>query len=399
MTRTVVTGLAALAANGADTESYWRATLNGTSGLGLISHFDPAGYPVRVAGEVSLFTSTDHVERRIVVQTDRWTQLALTASDRALADAGIVPEEQPEHSMSVVTSASSGGNAFGQVEIQNLWSKGPRHVGPYQSIAWFYAATTGQVSIRHGMKGPCGVLVAEQAGGLDAIGHARRMVRDEGAVVVTGGTEAPIGPYALTCQTASGLLHEGGDPARAYLPFDPEADGYVPGEGGAILIVEPYETAVARGARLYGEVAGYAATFDPGGRARPALLRAVTMALADAQVEAGEVDVVFADAQAVPAADAVEIDVLAGLFGPGGVPVTAPKSLVGRVYAGGPPLDAATALLAIRDGVIPPTGGTRPTQDLPLDLVTTAREARVRVALILARGFGGFTSALVVRAV
>lgn len=395
--RTLVTGLAATAANGEDTDRLWQATLAGVSGLRPVSRFDATGYPVRVAGEVP-FAAADQVEGRLAVQTDRWTHLGLVTGERALADAGVVPAELPEYATAVVTGSSSGGNEFGQAEIERLWSRGPSHVGPYQSIAWFYAATTGQLSIRHGIKGVCGVAVSEQASGLDAIAQARRVVRREAQVALTGGTEAPVGPYAVACQLASDRLNPNPDPGLAYLPFDERAAGHVPGEGGAMLVLERESSAAARGATPYGEIAGHAATFAgprPGGWA---LRRAVELALADAGTAPEEVDVVFADAVAVPDLDAEEAAVLEATFGRRGVPVTAPKALVGRLYAGGGSLDVAAALLSIRDGVLPPSGPSRPRPEYHLDLVTEARPARVRTALVLARGYGGFCSALVVRA-
>jgi minimal PKS chain-length factor (CLF/KS beta) len=163
--------------------------------------------------------------------------------------------------------------------------------------------------------------------------------------------------------------------------------------------VETAEGARRRGApHVYGRVAGYAATFDPGGRARVTLTRAVRSALDAAAVHPGDVDVVFADAAGVPELDAVEAAVLADVFGPAGVPVTAPKALVGRLHAGGAALDVADALLAIRDRVIPPCGAARPASRYQIDLVTEPREAPVRTALVVARGYGGFNASLVITA-
>ncbi len=191
------------------------------------------------------------------------------------------------------------------------------------------------------------------------------------------------------------------DPARAFLPFSADASGYVVGEGGAILVAEDLAAARARGAsHVYGEIAGYAATLDPapGSGRPPGLVRAVRTALADAGLAPADIDVVFADAAGVPELDRAEAEALAEVFGPGAVPVTAPKSSTGRLLAGGAALDAATALLALRDGVIPHTAGVdAPAADYPIDLVTGApREADLRNALVLARGHGGFNAALVV---
>jgi minimal PKS chain-length factor (CLF/KS beta) len=401
VSRAVITGLGAVTPHGIGLEAYWRGTLAGRRAYRPITRFDPSSYPVRLAGEVAGFTAAEHVPSRLIAQTDHWTHMGLAAAAAALDDAAADPAGLPEYEMAVVTASSSGGTEFGQREMVNLWGRGSRFVGVYQSIAWFYAASTGQISIRHGMRGPCGVLANEQAGGLDALAQARRLLRTGTSLVVSGGTDASLCPYGLVAQLSSGRLSHRADPARAYLPFDVDACGYVPGEGGALMVVEEAEAAERRGCRRwYGELVGYGATFDPppGAGRPPTLRRAVEAALADAGLTPDAVDVVFADAMGVPELDRAEAETIEGVFGPRGVPVTAPKSMTGRLYAGGAALDVAGALLAIRDGVIPPTIGVRESAAPGLDLVIDRpRRAPVRTALVLARGFGGFNSALVVR--
>ncbi|WP_370949743.1 ketosynthase chain-length factor [Amycolatopsis sp. cg5] len=385
----VFTGLGVVAPNGLGTEEYWKATCAGEDGIGPVERFDASGYPARTAGEVPGFDAADHLPSRLLPQTDHMTRLALVAADWAIADAGA---DSPE--MGVVTAASGGGFEFGQRELQNLWSKGGEYVSAYQSFAWFYAVNTGQISIRNGLKGPGGVIVADQAGGLDAMAQARRQLRKGGRMMLTGGVDGAICPWGWVAQQAGGRLSTG-----EYLPFDTRAAGHVSAEGGAMLVMEDAAAARARGAHGYGSLAGYAATFDPkpGLGREPGLRRAIENALADARIEASTVDVVFADAAALPELDAVEADAINAVFGPGGVPVTAPKTMTGRLNAGGASLDVAAALLAMRDGVIPPTTNTEPAPRYRLDLVTTARETPVRTALVLARGHGGFNSAAVVR--
>ncbi len=396
----VITGLGICAPTGIGIEAHWSSVLAGKSAIGRIERFDPSPYPVRYAGQVPGFDAAESVPGRLIAQTDHWTHLALAAGEAALADCGADITAIPEYEMAVVTSSSSGGTEFGQKEMTALYQNDPSWVGAYQSIAWFYAATTGQLSIRHKMRGPCGVLACEQAGGLDAIGQARRLVRRGSRLVVTGGTDASLCPYGLTAQLSTGKLSTVPDPERAYLPFDAEASGHLPGEGGAILVLESAEQAAERGAGTgYGRVLGYAAGFDPGpesGRPR-ALRRTAEQALADAGLAPSDIDVVFADASGVPADDRDEAEAIAAVFGPNGVPVTAPKTLTGRLYGGGAPLDVATALLALREGVIPHTAHIRDlAPGLAIDLVTGApRELPLRHALVLARGHGGFASALV----
>ncbi|CAL9513292.1 Actinorhodin polyketide putative beta-ketoacyl synthase 2 [Streptomyces sp. enrichment culture] len=402
--RSVVTGLGVIAPTGIGAVRHWESVLSGKSGLGRITRFDPTGYPVRVAGEVPGFRAGEQVPGRLVPQTDRFTHFALAAAEDALADAAADPATLPEYEMAVVTASSSGGTEFGQHEMENLYQKGSSWVGAYQSIAWFYAATTGQVSIRHGMRGPCGVICGEQAGGLDALGQSRRLLDTGSRLVLSGGTDASLCPYGLVAQLSTGRLSTEDDPARAYLPFDAAASGFVPGEGGAILVVENAEGARARGVPAYGELLGYAAGFDPTADGtttdHSVLVSVVRRALADAGLAPGDVDVVFADASGTPAEDLAEARAITEVFGPGGVPVTAPKTLTGRLYAGGAALDVATALIALSAGVVPHTAGLgRPAPGCEIDLVLDRpRQTDPRTALVLARGHGGFTSALVLGA-
>ncbi len=402
-TQTVVTGIGVTAPNGLGTEAYWESTINGKSGIGPVGRFDATQYPAVLAGEVDGFEASEHLASRLIPQTDHMTRLALVASDWAIKDAGIVPEELPEFSAGVITAASSGGYEFGQNELQNLWSKGNKYVSAYQSYAWFYAVNTGQISIRHNMKGPSGVVVSDQAGGLDALAQARRQIRKGTKLVVSGGIDGSICPWGWTAQIAAGNLSQSGDPARAYLPFDEQAAGFVSGEGGALLILEEEQAARERdAAHIYGKIAGYGATLDPKpGSGRPSgLCAAVERALADAAVNADDIDVVFADGTADPELDRVEAEALRAVFGARGVPVTVPKTMTGRLYSGAASLDVTAALLAIRDGVVPPTVNVSPDARFGLDLVTDqARELRIRNALVIARGWGGFNSSMVVSAV
>lgn len=398
----VVTGLGIAAPNGLGADAYWRATRAGVSRIGRITRFDPAPYPVRLAGEIRDFRPEQHLSGRLLPQTDRITQLALAVSDWALADAGADPAALRDFDIGVVTSCSAGGFEFGQRELAHLWHDGPQHVSAYMSFSWFYAVNTGQISIRHSLRGPAAALVSDQAGSLDAIGHARRQVRAGCQLVLAGGVEATLCPMALISQLPAGTLSTRDDPDRAYLPFAPDASGGVIGEGGALLVIEDADAARARGVPVYGEIAGYAAALDPrpGSGRPPATARTIRLALADAGADPADIDVVFADAAGLPDWDRQEAQAIAAVFGPGAVPVTAPKTMIGRLTSGSGALDVATALLAMRDGVIPPTVGTRqPAPDCPIDLVTGARPARLTTALVLARGVGGFNTAVVVRGV
>ncbi|WP_327313227.1 beta-ketoacyl synthase N-terminal-like domain-containing protein [Streptomyces sp. NBC_01235] len=402
--RAVVTGIGVVAPNGASTETFWKSTCEGISVLDLVTREGCEHLPLRVAGEVRDFDPSAMVEERYLVQTDRFTHFAMAAADLALEDAGFGrPEtDAAPFSVGVVTAAGSGGGEFGQRELQQLWGKGSRFVGPYQSIAWFYAASTGQISIRRGFKGPCSVVAADEAGGLDALAHAARAVRRGTDVIVAGATEAPIAPYSVVCQLGYEELSTVGDPTRAYRPFTAAACGFVPAEGGAMAVVEAEGSARARGARLRALVAGHAATFTGASRweeSREGLAQAILGALEEADCAPEEIDVVFADALGVPEADRAEALAIVDALGAHGsrVPVTAPKTGIGRGYCAAPVLDAAAAVLAMEHGLIPPTPNVF---DIchDLDLVTgRARAAEPRTALVLSRGLMGSNSALVLR--
>ncbi|MBB2910427.1 act minimal PKS chain-length factor (CLF/KS beta) [Streptosporangium becharense] len=397
----VVTGLGVAAPTGLGADEHWAATLAGRGAIGPITAFDAGRYPSALAGEVNGFDAREHLPGRLLPQTDRMTRLALAAAAWAIDDARLRPAEMPEFGMGVVTAGAFGGFEFGQRELEALWKRGPEHVSAYQSFAWFYAVNTGQISIRHGMRGPSGVVVTEQAGGLDAFAMARRQIRRGTPIMVTGGMDSSLCPWGWIAQLANGRVSRSADPRRAYLPFDEAACGYVPGEGGALLVLEDAAAAADRGATVYGAVAGYGATFDPHPRSGrpPGLRRAAETALRDAGLDPGDVDLVLADGAGVPELDRVEAEAITGLFGRGGVPVSVPKTMTGRLYSGGAALDVATALLALRDQRIPPTVNVgRPRAGHGLDLVVDRpREAHLSNVLVLARGLGGFNAALVVR--
>jgi act minimal PKS chain-length factor (CLF/KS beta) len=401
--RFVVTGIGVVSPNGFGVDDYWAATCGGKSGIGRVTRFDPRQYPARLAGEVHGFRAEEHLPSRLIPQTDRMTQLALVTADGALADAELSPGDISEFGMGVVTASSCGGFEFGERELQNLWSKGGQYVSAYQAFAWFYAVNSGQISIRHGMRGPSGVLVSDQAGGLDAIAQACRLVRQGSELILSGSVDASICPWGWVAHLASGKLSTSEQPERAYLPFDTDAAGHVPGEGGALLVIEDAEAARRRGAtRVYGEIGGYGSTFDPkpGSEREPALRKAIEIALDNAGAAPEEIDVVFADAAAIPELDRIEATAITEVFGARKVPVTAPKTMTGRLGSGAAPLDVAAAFLSMRSGLIPPTTNVTLSPDYDIDLVTTSpRRTPVRTAVVLARGHGGFNSAIVLRSI
>ncbi|MET9930770.1 beta-ketoacyl synthase N-terminal-like domain-containing protein, partial [Streptomyces sp. NPDC006324] len=384
--RAVVTGIGVIAPNGLSADTYWKSVQEGIGVLDRITREGCEHLPLKVAGEVRSFDASTLIEDRFLVQTDRFSHYAMAAASLALDDAGL-GRDAPEDpfSIGVVTAAGSGGGEFGQRELQKLWGQGSKFVGPYQSIAWFYAASTGQISIRSGFKGPCGVVASDEAGGLDALAHAARAVRRGTGAVVVGAAEAPLAPYSMVCQLGYPELSTVEEPDRAYRPFTAGASGFVPAEGGAVLVVEDEDRARDRGTAVRAVVAGHGATFTGASRwaeSREGLARAIRVALDEAGCAPEEVDVVFADALGVPEADRAEALALADALGAHAarVPVTAPKTGIGRAYCGAPVLDVAAAVLAMEHGLVPPTPNVFDIcHDIDL-VVSRARPAELRTA-------------------
>ncbi|GAB3744490.1 beta-ketoacyl synthase N-terminal-like domain-containing protein [Microlunatus parietis] len=402
MMNPVITGIGVVAPTGIGVAEHWQQTLTRTCRLGPVEGYDASGLPIGVVGQVPGFDPAERTDSKLRVQTDRWTWYALEATRLALADAALDPADHDPYRLAVVTASASGGNEFGQREIHALWGQGPRAVSAYQSIGWFYAASSGQISIKEQLKGSCGVIVSDAAGGLDALAAAGRSIRRGVGAVVVGGTEAPLSPYAIVCQSSQPGLSTGKDPATAYRPFAADATGHVPGEGGAMLIMESPGFAAERGATAYAEVAGTAATHDAHHPTDPApdhrqLARALRTALDRAGCAPDEVGAVFADGAGDPRLDRLEEAAIDEVFGPGGVAVCVPKTMVGRLCSGGAALDVAWAALALRHGVLPPSVNLDGVAT-SLDLVTESRPApELRHVVVLARGVGGFNAAAVLR--
>jgi minimal PKS chain-length factor (CLF/KS beta) len=394
--RAVVTGIGAISPVGHGSAETWKAVLQGRSGIAPISRFDAAGFTCGLAGEITDYEDTAAVGPRLVPQTDRSTRLSFAAAEEALADAGVDPADLDPFAAGITTANFAGGFEFGERELRQLWSRGGAYVSAYQSFAWFYAVNTGQLSIRHGLKGTSGVVVADECGGLEAVALARRNIRGGTPVQLTGAVDFSLCSWGMAALQTSRRLSTATDSSQAYLPFDDRASGAVPGEGGALLVLEDEHHARNRGADAYAAVTGHAASFDGDPGSHAGVVRCLRTTLADAGLEPRDVDVVLADGAGTLAADQQEARALTEVFGERRVPVTVPKTATGRLLSGGAALDVAWAVLALRHGTVPPTLHVTYPTDGPLDLVVgEARPGDLRHALVLARGHGGLCSALV----
>lgn len=402
----VITGLGVVAPAGTGREEFWNGVVSGSSFITPITRFDATQFTSKVAGVVPDFEPAKTIDPRILVQTDRWTHFDLVCAKEALADANLdVRQEEPTR-VGAVFAAGTGGNAYGQQQLHICWEKGPRYVSAYQSIAWFYAASIGQVSINNGIRGYGRNICAEAAGGLIALAHATKLI-EQGVcdVVVVGGSEAPVAPYALACCQASELLSSETGP-YPYRPFDATRSGIIVGEGGAAFCVESKEHAQRRGASIYAHIAGAGQSFD-GARASAsehtgqAYARAMQQALNTAHLTSADIDWMLCDGLGTREGDISEVRAMRRVFGDdlSTLPASAPKSMFGRLYNGASTVDVAMALLGLQANVILPTVGfTQPDTQCLIDCVPdTPRSQPLTTVLVGARGFGGFNAALVLR--
>lgn len=400
----VITGVGVIAPAGIGRKEFWSGILSGQSFLTPITRFDTTRFFSKVAGVIPDFQPTQTIDSRIIAQTDRWTHFDLFCAKEALADAGLDLQQEDQTRVGAVFAAGTGGNEYGQQQLHLCWEKGPRYVSAFQSIAWFYAASIGQVSISNGIRGYGRNICAEAAGGLIALAHAAKII-DQGIcdVVVVGGSEAAIAPYAFACYQASGLVSAETGP-YPYRPFDATRSGPIMGEGGAVFCVESREHALHRDANIYATIAGGGQTFD-GKRTRGPeasgreYARAMQMALKAAQVAPSDIDWVVCDGLGTQDGDIAEVKALQSVFGDelANIPASAPKSMFGRLLNGASTVDVAMALLGMREDVVLPTVGyTQPDAQCQIDCVpNTPRSRRMKNILVGARGFAGFNSSLV----
>lgn len=360
--RVVITGLGAVAPNGVGYPAFWEATANGVSGIDRIQRFPTDDLPIKAAGEVSNFIATDYIERKLVNRTARSTQFTLVATGEAVQDAQLALEEEDLERVGVVIGCALGGVGYILQQFQSMYMRGPRAMSAYTAIAALQVANTGQVSIRHNVRGYSKTAIHDTIGGLDALGLAYRTIRrGEAEVIIAGGCDEPVEPTVLIAMEYSDQCALGDDP-NAYRPFDRRAQGIVLAEGAGICILEDYDHARQRGARIYGEIVGYSQTNDAHGMTVPSssgrhYARAIQMALQEGQIRPEEIAYFSADGRALPTSDTGETEALRLAFGSQleQLAVSVPRTTTGHAYAAAGPLDLITALLALHQQTIPPT--------------------------------------------
>ncbi|MBU4386809.1 MAG: beta-ketoacyl-ACP synthase II [Actinobacteria bacterium] len=406
--RVVITGIGAVTPIGTGREEYWEGLKAGTPGVTRISGFDPSGLPSRIAGEVKEFDPLRFIDRKEARRMDRFCQFAVAASRMALQDAGLdTAGLGPEFGVLVATGI--GGLSTFEKQYKNLLEKGPAGVSPLTIPMMIPNMASAQVSIVTGAKGPCTTVVTACAAGSHGIGDACEIIRrGDAGVMIAGGAEASVSSLAVAGFCAMGALSKRNDaPAAASRPFDRERDGFVIGEGAGIVILEERERAVARGAHIYGEVTGYGmageathiAGLAPDG---DGLVRAMEAALDQAGIMPEDVDYINAHGTSTQLNDPVETLAVKRVFGEQAyrVPISSTKSMTGHCLGAAGGLEAIACLLALEEGVIPPTINYEfPDESCDLDYVPNeARRSQARVAMSNSQGFGGHCASLVITA-
>lgn len=403
--RIVITGMGTINPLGHNVTTTWDAIQNGRSGIAAITQFDPAALPVHFAGEVKGYDPVAEFGGKQARRMARVTQLALTAANEAIEQAKLL--EMASHDRTGVIVGSAMGNLDPVLDSQaTLQERGANRVSPF-FVPMMLADTPGAlISITYGLRGPALALATACATGNDAIGQAAMMIRQGMAdVMVAGGADAAILPVVLAGFANMGALSTRNDaPETACRPFDSERDGFVMGEGAAVLVLEALDHAIARGATILGEVAGYGASADAFHISSPAdngegAVRAIRAALDDAGLSPTDVDYINAHGTGTPLNDRSETAAIKTVWGEHAydVPVSSTKSGHGHLLGAAAALEAVVCVQVLATGLLPPTlNYTTPDPDCDLDYIPNApRAARVDVAMSNSFGFGGHNAALV----
>jgi len=406
--RVAVTGIGIVSPLGIGVRPFWENVLAGTVGVAALSRFDPSAFNSRVAAQVNDFDATDYVDARQLRRTERFGQFALTASRLALDDANYQVDGAGDD-VGVWMGSALGGLAFAEEQHDAFRDQGSRAVRPLLAISVFGGASTTNVAIAFGLRGPNVANANSCAAGAVAIGDAfRAIARGDVRAALAGGAEAPLSPLAFGAfAVIKAMSTRNDDPAHASRPFDRDRDGFVMSEGAGVLLLERYEDAVTRGARIYGEVSGFGLTADahhmtapqPEGRGSS---RAMQAALREARVSPDELELVDAHGSSSPLNDVTETAALKRALGEAAyrVPVTGTKGQHGHALGATGAWEAALSLLAIHEGRVPRTVNLEhvdPACDL--DYVREDRSLAPRVVLSNSTGFGGINAALVLRSV
>ncbi len=404
--RVVVTGMSVVSPLGIGLEDFWSNLVAGKSGVGPITRFDTEGYSTKIGAEVKNFVPEEYMDRKEARRMDRFTQFGIAAVKMALEDAGLKIDSLDRDRVGVILGSGIGGIETLEEQHKVLLNKGPGRVSPFFIPMMIANMGPAQIAIIHGIRGCNLITTSACASSNNAIGDSLRLLqRGQLDVMITGGTEAPITPLAVAgfC-TMKAMSTRNDDPAGASRPFDAQRDGFVIGEGAGLLILETLDHARKRGARIYGEVAGYGSNCDayhitapdPEGMGAAGSMK---LALEDAGLSPDQVDYINAHGTSTPLGDKIETLAVKQVFGPHAykLAVGSTKSMTGHLLGAAGGLEAVVCLLALQRGVIPPTINLHsPDPECDLDYVPNeARKADLNIALSNSFGFGGHNVTLV----
>ncbi|SNY93836.1 3-oxoacyl-[acyl-carrier-protein] synthase II [Cohaesibacter sp. ES.047] len=418
MRRVVVTGMGMVSPLGNGVETTWSNILAGKSGASKASGFEIDDLACQIAcqlpfgdGSDGTFNPDDTLPVKEQRKVDPFILYAIAAADEAIADAGWKPESYEDQIASGVMIGSGIGGLLGiEKAAYDLAEKGPRRISPFFIPGRLINLASGYVSIRHGLKGPNHAVVTACSTGAHAIGDAARLIAlGDADVMVAGGTESPVGRLSLAGFNACRALstHFNDEPEKASRPYDKDRDGFVMGEGAGVVVLEEYEHAVARGAKIYAEVSGYGLSGDAHHITAPAedgdgAFRCMTSALKRANVAPDEIDYINAHGTSTPLGDEIELHAIERLVGDAadGLTMSSTKSAIGHLLGAAGSVEAIFSLLAIRDQVAPPTLNLdNPSIDTKIDLVPyKPKKMDIKVVLSNSFGFGGTNASLVFRA-
>lgn len=406
--RVVVTGMGVLTPIGHDVASFWSSLLDGKSGAGPITYFDPSGMRCRIAAELKGYEPEDHFERKEVRRIDRYTQYFLVAGRQAMSDSGLSydPNDEEAVNAGVMVGGGFGGMQTFIDEIRVLSDRGPERVSPTGIPRIITNMAAGMASIEHNLLGPVSCVVTACSASANAIGDAAEIIRRGAAdVMLAGGTEAAITDYGIAAFGQSrALTNRNDDPLHASRPFDAGRDGFLMGEGAGALVLEEAEHARSRGAHVYAEFGGYGMSADayhitlprPGGTGAA---RSMQAALKDAGITPQELDYINAHGTSTEANDATETAAIKIALGEEAyrVPVSSTKSVTGHLLGGAGAVEAVASIMAMNTGILPPTINYEvPDPECDLDYVPNqARPADIAWVMSNSFGFGGHNVSLV----
>jgi 3-oxoacyl-[acyl-carrier-protein] synthase II len=405
--RVVVTGLGAVTALGCRVEELWTRICNGESGVGPITRFDASQFRSRIGGEIINFSTEGYIEPKEVKKFDRFVQYAHVSGLDAVRDSGLDFSKEDTWRCGVILGSGIGGLETIEVQHQRLLDKGPDKVSAFTIPKLIGNAASAQLSIQYGLHGPNQVIVTACASATNAMGDAFKLIRDgEIDIAVSGGSEAALTPIGLSAFAAMRALSErNDDPKRASRPFDRDRDGFVLSEGAGVLVLEEFEHAKARGARIYAEMYGYGVSCDGGHITAPdkdgvAAAYAMSRALKDAGVDPGDIGYINAHGTSTTLGDQAETTAVKTVFKEHAksLSISSTKSQLGHLLGASGGVELIFCTLALRDGLIPPTINLENPDPL-CDLDYTPNNARKRdisIAMSNSFGFGGHNGSLVI---